>query len=272
MLLVLIFFNPVSLCSLCAQNTGCVGVALMYISIYYYLSGKTLWVNWIERALVIGLSLYVDHNAWILHLGILATDCSYGQIFASGFTFFVILLSAFPVQEQIQNLWNTLTLKDHSENVGVYWYLSIEIFKEHVNFFIYAFLVYQFIILLHIKQISDRVSKVIQMTGKNVDRRMFRLRCVIVFLITFMKIVFNQYPLLTDLANLQFLLVCLCWRLVSKHLEGSLLIGFLFSFSCLNTVFMWITWLDRFSGNANFFYFQTCIMNLSLVIIFIQVF
>jgi hypothetical protein len=35
---------------------------------------------------------------------------------------------------------------------------------------------------------------------------------------------------------------------------------------------MWVTWVDRFSGNANFFYFQTIIFNLFHAILFVQLF
>ena len=65
-------------------------------------------------------------------------------------------------------------------------------------------------------------------------------------------------------------MLCCTLRFSSKHLEGQTFLFFLIGFSGLNTVFMWITWLDRFSGNANFYFFQTFIFNLGFVFIFIQ--
>ena len=38
------------------------------------------------------------------------------------------------------------------------------------------------------------------------------------------------------------------------------------------SAFMWITWLQRFSGNANFFYFQTLAYNAFSVLLFIQIY
>ena len=86
-----------------------------------------------------------------------------------------------------------------------------------------------------------------------------------------MKVIFAQYPLLTDLHLLSMLLLC-NMRFVLKHVEGLVLVGFVMGFSGLNTVFMWITWLDRFSGNANFFFFQTVVFNISWVVLFVQVY
>jgi hypothetical protein len=47
--------------------------------------------------------------------------------------------------------------------------------------------------------------------------------------------------------------------LVLNNLEGQLILLFGLVYSLQNTLFMWITWVDRFSGNANFFYFQTIV-------------
>lgn len=104
------------------------------------------------------------------------------------------------------------------------------------------------------------------------ERRMFRLRLNAMFMMAFIKIVFNQYPLLLDIQVIQFLLICCNMRFANKYLEGHLLMAYVIIFSALNTIFMWITWLDRFSGNANFFYFQTIVYNFTLVVLFIQFF
>ena len=104
------------------------------------------------------------------------------------------------------------------------------------------------------------------------ERRMFRFRCNTLFLLGFIKVVFNQYPLLLDIQVMQFLLVCCNMRFALKYIEGHLALAYLLIFSVLNTLFMWITWLDRYSGNANFFYFQTIVYNLVLIVLFIQFF
>jgi len=44
------------------------------------------------------------------------------------------------------------------------------------------------------------------------------------------------------------------------------------AYALMNSVFLWITWLQRFSGNANFFYFQTLVIQAFFVIFFIQVY
>ena len=104
------------------------------------------------------------------------------------------------------------------------------------------------------------------------EKRVFRMKCISIFMLTFMKIVFNQYPLLIDLQIVIFVMVCCNIRYVNKYVEGHLPTSFLLIFAALNTLFMWITWLDRFSGNANFFYFQTIVYNFVLIVTFIQMF
>lgn len=71
---------------------------------------------------------------------------------------------------------------------------------------------------------------------------------------------------------IQFLLICCNFRFASNYIEGQLVLSYGILYCVLNTLFMWITWLDRFSGNANFFYFQTIAYNMFLVFPFIHVF
>ena len=66
--------------------------------------------------------------------------------------------------------------------------------------------------------------------------------------------------------------LALDYRLVMNYIEGHLIIVFGFVYSIQNMIFMWITWVDRFSGNANFFYFQTIVYQLFHAIMFIQAF
>ena len=111
-----------------------------------------------------------------------------------------------------------------------------------------------------------------QQSPEKFESRVFRLKCVSIFLLTFVKVVFNQYPLLLDLQILIFVLFTCNIRFVNSYVEGHLPTSFLLIFAALNTLFMWITWLDRFSGNANFFYFQTIVYNFVLIVTFIQMF
>ena len=78
-------------------------------------------------------------------------------------------------------------------------------------------------------------------------------------------------PTVIDL-NLIMLTVTFRLNFVLKHLEGLIVIVVGIIYSILNTLFMWITWLDRFSGNANFFYFQTIVYNVFLASMYSQLF
>jgi len=94
-------------------------------------------------ATITGLSLYLDPSSWPLHVGLALCNARQASLFPIAvLTAAALVLISGDCNAQIQNYLNILTLADHSENIGVYWYLSVEIFPEHVNFFIYAFQIY----------------------------------------------------------------------------------------------------------------------------------
>ena len=120
--------------------------------------------------------------------------------------------------------------------------------------------------------ISTRLREVIIRTTKpyrKASRRLFRAEAIQVYLIVTMKILFNPYPVFPDVHYLVFLILGLNLRYILRHLEGQVIIAAITIFSGMNTFFMWLMWLDRFSGNANFFFFQTMIFNMCFNVVFI---
>jgi hypothetical protein len=265
-----------------AQNVGVVKDLFAYLALDQYLTPQSAdgISSVVIQALIIGVSQYTDPSAYIMHLGLIL--CSTKKSNPLSFVLTVSTIYALMVatgadfNEQVQNITNILTLRDNSENIGIYFYISIEVFKKHAIFFKYAYLLFCLVMLLQIRQLIRRGYAVValctQTDYEKYERRMFRLKCITLFLVAFIKVVFNQYPLLLDIQVIQFLLICCNLRFANKYIEGHLLIAYVIIFSALNTLFMWITWLDRFSGNANFFYFQTIVYNFILIVLFIQVF
>ena len=86
------------------------------------------------------------------------------------------------------------------------------------------------------------------------QRRRQRLYMTGLLMISFVKFVMNRYPTLHDLSFIVFY-VLMSFSLVCRYVEAFyfLVAGVLYAIG--NTLFLWITWLKRFSGNANFFYF-----------------
>ena len=54
-------------------------------------------------------------------------------------------------------------------------------------------------------------------------------------------------------------------KFVKKQVYGQLVIGMMVSFAIIMMCLLWMTWMERFSGNANFFYFQTIVYNVVLI-------
>jgi hypothetical protein len=42
----------------------------------------------------------------------------------------------------LRNYMNIICVKDHSENIGLFWYLFVELFKQHVQFYQVLYLLF----------------------------------------------------------------------------------------------------------------------------------
>ena len=200
----LVFFSPFSLFSTSVPNMGAFKDFLTYMSIQLYVNNHE--DQMLIQAIVSGLCLYIDPSSFSFFLGVLL--CSEKAInplavFIPIATIFQQTLFFGNLSEQIRNIKNILTLKDHSENLGMYWYISIEVFKDRVDFFIIAYVLVIVIMLLQIKLITEKARSIIEITSrhdpKKFQSRIDRLRNNTLFLLVFVKVVLNQYPLLCDL-------------------------------------------------------------------------
>ena len=81
----------------------------------------------------------------------------------------------------------------------------------------------------------------------------------------------NTYTTLHDLSLLVFLMLMNA-RLISTRVEGVLVISFGIVYGVINTWLMMITWIERFTGNANFLFFQIIVLDAFITFIFVQVF
>ena len=90
-------------------------------------------------------------------------------------------------------------------------------------------------------------------------------------LLSFVKLIMNPYPTLHDLSILSFLILMNLTLVLSK-VEAFVFICCGILYGIINTWLLLITWLHRFSGNANFFFFQIIVLDVFIVILFIQVY
>ena len=90
-------------------------------------------------------------------------------------------------------------------------------------------------------------------------------------MVSFVKMVMNPYPTLHDLSIVVFL-IFMNVTLVTRYVEGFLFLAFGVFYGVINTGLMLVTWLHRFSGNANYLFFQVVVLDAFLVILFIQIF
>ena len=90
-------------------------------------------------------------------------------------------------------------------------------------------------------------------------------------LVSFVKLVLNTYPSLHDLSTLAFVLL-MNITFVKRQVEALIFICAGILYGVINTWLLSITWLHRFSGNANFLFFQIIALDAFIVIMFVQIY
>ena len=106
-------------------------------------------------------------------------------------------------------------------------------------------------------------------SADKVQRRRQRAYMVGFLLIAFVKHMLNPYPTLHDLSIVSFLIL-MNITFVLKHVEAFVFLSFATFYGTITTWLMMILWLHRFSGNANFLFFQIIAMDTFLTLIFLQ--
>ena len=66
--------------------------------------------------------------------------------------------------EQLRNTKNILLISDHGENIGLFFYIAIETFILHVYFFLCAYMLYVFMLLVNIRQLVMQAQGTIDIT------------------------------------------------------------------------------------------------------------
>ena len=167
---------------------------------------------------------------------------------------------------------NILLVNHPAENLGNFWYIMHEMFAGfRLTFFKYIYLIMQtstcLFVSLQMYKAADMIDAVMGAQLKidkshearkrdieKTHRRHTRLYMHGMLLISFVKVIMNQYPNLHDLSFIIFFLL-MSITMVQNYVEGFYFLSSGVLYSVANTGFLWITWLKRFSGNANFFYF-----------------
>ena len=116
-------------------------------------------------------------------------------VFSFTTIFLLVWSSGTDMNEQWTNIINYFTIRDPSENIGIYFFVSIEVFKNHREFFKYAYLIGTFVILWQIRGVIRRGYALVAMCSqhdvKKYERRIYRLKCNTIFLVVFVKIALN---------------------------------------------------------------------------------
>ena len=148
---ILLIFNPLSLISPAVHNLAIVKHMMISLVIYRVITNKGF--NGLITDIMVGTAFYVDPSlaymivpvrliaelveskSYIISIKTLKSFLTWGIVMAG-------LLSIVEWQADIRNYINIFYVRDHSENIGVYWYIFVEIFKQHVLFYQNLYLIF----------------------------------------------------------------------------------------------------------------------------------
>jgi hypothetical protein len=94
--------------------------------------------------MIIGATFYVDPSSAILNVCFLMCSTKKKNPLAMVFSFstilFLLMSSGSDLNEQLNNITNYVNLKDPSENIGIYFFMSVSNFNfNNGNFFKYTY-------------------------------------------------------------------------------------------------------------------------------------
>ena len=172
--------------------------------------------------------------------------------------FVVIVWLALSSRQSLQNAYNILMVEDPTITIGSFWYMMAEMFKDHLLFLKLLYILQQAMMCIfttiHITSTFNAIDK--KNDGDKQPKKRQNLLLNGILILCFVKLVMNQYPCLHDLSLTVFVL-SLNLGLVGREITP--IVRFLFfcvvGFGMLTSSVMWVTWTQRFSGNANFFWF-----------------
>jgi len=155
-------------------------------------------------------------------------------------------------------------VKDSSENTGMFWYLFLVMFKDKIEYTALMLLLTQAIVVMFTCQIITQTSYMIKLLEQvdvkdtlthrqKTQRRKERLAMTAFLCINIIKALYNPYPTLHDM-NIVIFSILMNINLLLNYAEGFYFIIMVLLYSFGSSALAWNTWLDRFSGNANFYY------------------
>jgi hypothetical protein len=146
-------------------------------------------------------------------------------------------------------------IMDPTVNIGAFWYMIQEIFPENLLFLKGTYVIEQATMCVFICIHICKTFTALELANKP-ERLKPKLYLNGVLCLSFVKMIMNPYPTMHDISFTAFWLQ-MNLSLVSREIHSAIRFVFfcVVGFCLISSAVMWITWTQRFSGNANFFWF-----------------
>ncbi|KAJ5077574.1 gpi transamidase component pig-u [Anaeramoeba ignava] len=137
----------------------------------------------------------------------------------------------------------SITAKDRTPNVGLFWYLMIEIFSNFKNLFLFIF---QF-------QVVPLIIPLTLQFSKNPE-----------FLFSIIALIISTFHPYAELGRMALSVALLLTNItLLKHMRNLFLVSSIFLFSISLLPLFWFSWINQGTGNSNFFYGATLALGLA---------
>lgn len=180
---ILLILNPLAMISPAVHNLAIVKYMILSLVMHGVISNKGF--KGILSDILCGVSLYVDpsliyvlvpvrlisnlidHKSYLIGVNVIKSFLIWAIVLIG-------ILSIVEWKADIRNYVNILHVRDHSENIGIYWYIFVEIFKQHVFFYQNLYLL--FLVILASQVVLDlslytRVVAINNPKGKDPSQR-----------------------------------------------------------------------------------------------------
>ncbi|KAI8608305.1 GPI transamidase subunit PIG-U, partial [Chytriomyces sp. MP71] len=252
--------NPLSIVTCLAKSTLLFNSAAVVAGVYFAVKGESVY-SMFFLALATYLSVYPF--MLVFPCGVLIASHSKSKVCCTPFpttissviVFTVFFLALLGVSNLFTGSWNflestygvILLVPDLQPNIGLWWYIFIEMFDQFRLFFLLVFQVFV-------------IAFCVPITLKFIDHPLFTIATLSIITATF-----KSYPSVGDVAL--YIPFVFMHQELFKYMKNLYIVTHLGIATCILLPLFYNLWIYAGSGNANFFYAITLVVGVAQVLL-----
>ena len=238
-----------NLLSVATGNLYGIADLFLYLSAYYVVNTQPTMNDTLIQAVVIGAELYLEPTSWIFNTCTILTTykCFNVKIISLAVSWSTLSLLLYKSTElHIHDYIHHFTYKHQPDSVGIKRFIPDGLCGP-VMYGLVALTIYVLFDLVTRSYAVINLSA--QSNYEKFQRRKFRVRMLTICTAFVISVFLKQQPVITDLANVQFMFVLCTFRLNRKYLDPTVGFAIMVLSMILSTSFIWISKAEEISGN-----------------------